>query len=112
MRSKRPSRPCADLLRFDVAVDLDAAARIFRRRRRGGITPRGMIDCMIASVAHRRRAKLLAFDSDLTRVADVAGIGMDEASRLTVRRDPYRVLRRGLNPMPHPWTTWTIWTSR
>ena len=71
-----------DLLRFDAAVDFDAAARIYRACRREGVTPRGMIDCMIASVAHRRGAALLAFDADLNRIADVIGIEVDEASRL------------------------------
>lgn len=70
-----------DLLRFDAAVDFDAAARIYRACRRVGVTPRGMVDCMIASVAHRHGASLLALDADLARVADVVGIEMDEASR-------------------------------
>jgi predicted nucleic acid-binding protein len=71
-----------DLLPFDVAADFDAAVRIYRRCRRAGITPRGMIDCMIASVAWRRRAALLAYDADLDRVARVVGIDLDEASLL------------------------------
>lgn len=70
-----------DLLQFDAAVDFDAAARIYRACRRVGVTPRGMVDCMIASVAHRHGAALLALDSDLNRVADVVGIEMDGASR-------------------------------
>lgn len=69
-----------DLLRFDAAVDFDAAARIYRSCRRVGITPRGMVDCMIASVAQRHSASLLAADADLARVASVVGIEMDEAS--------------------------------
>jgi predicted nucleic acid-binding protein len=69
-----------DLLRFDTAADFDAAARIYRSCRRSGITPRGMVDCMIASVAWRHGAALLAHDSDLTRVATVVGIAIDEAS--------------------------------
>lgn len=68
------------LLGFDAAVDFDVAARIYRRCRRAGTTPRGMVDCMIASVAHRHRATLLAADSDLSRVARIVGIGMDDAS--------------------------------
>ncbi len=68
------------LLRFDAAVDFDAAARIYRSCRRVGITPRGMVDCMIASVAHRYGATLLARDADLDRVARVVGIEMDDAS--------------------------------
>ena len=32
------------LLRFDAAADFDAAARIYRRCRGAGFTPRGMVD--------------------------------------------------------------------
>jgi predicted nucleic acid-binding protein len=69
-----------ELLRFDAAIDFDAAARIYRACRRAGITPRGMVDCMIASVAQRHGASLLAADADLARVARVVGIEMDQAS--------------------------------
>ncbi len=69
-----------ELLHFDAASDFDAAVRIYRRCRRAGITPRGMIDCMIASVAWRRGAALLANDPDLDRVARIVGIDLDDAS--------------------------------
>jgi predicted nucleic acid-binding protein len=69
-----------DLLGFDAAIDFDAATRIYRACRRVGIAPRGMVDCMIASVAQRYGADLLALDVDLRRVAGVVGIEMDEAS--------------------------------
>ena len=65
------------LLRFDAAIDFDAASRIYRTCRRNGVTPRGMIDCMVASVAHRYNATLLASDADLQRVAQVIGIPLD-----------------------------------
>ena len=68
------------LLGFDVAADFDAAAGIYRRCRRVGVTPRGLIDCMIASVARRHGATLLAADTDLSRVAGVVGIELDRAS--------------------------------
>lgn len=68
------------LLTLDVAVDFDAAAAIYRRCRRVGVTPRGLIDCVIASVALRHRAALLAADSDVRRVAAVVGIELDDAS--------------------------------
>jgi predicted nucleic acid-binding protein len=68
------------LLRFDAVADFDAAARIYRRCRAVGVTPRGLIDCMIAAVARRKGAVLLAHDVDLDRVAQVIGIGMDEGS--------------------------------
>jgi predicted nucleic acid-binding protein len=69
-----------DLLRFEVAADFEAAAAIYRRCRRVGVTPRGLIDCMIASVAWRHRASLLAADADLGRVAAVVGIDLDRTS--------------------------------
>lgn len=69
-----------DLAPFDAVTDFDAATRIYRRCRHVGITPRGMVDCMIAAVAHRRDLTLLAWDADLVRVADVIGIDVDEAS--------------------------------
>jgi predicted nucleic acid-binding protein len=68
------------LLPFDPVADFDAAARIYRRCRAAGVTPRGMIDCMVAAVAHRCGAALLACDADLGRVASVLGIAMDDAS--------------------------------
>jgi predicted nucleic acid-binding protein len=69
-----------DLLRFDATADFDAATRIYRRCRNAGITPRGMIDCMIAAVAWRQGVAVLAYDADLDRVARVIGVDLDEAS--------------------------------
>ena len=68
------------LLGFDAAADFDAAASIYRRCRRAGVTPREMVDCMITSVAMRHRATLLAADVDLSRVATIVGIDLDDAS--------------------------------
>jgi predicted nucleic acid-binding protein len=69
-----------ELLSFDAAADFDGAVRIYRRCRAEGITPRGIVDCMIASVAWRREATLLAHDADMDRVANVIGLELDEAS--------------------------------
>jgi hypothetical protein len=69
------------LLRFDA--DFTAAARIYRTCRRAGITPRGMIDCLIAAVAWRHHATLLSHDSDLQHVTQVMGISLDDASLRT-----------------------------
>jgi predicted nucleic acid-binding protein len=68
------------LLGFDAAIDFEAATKIYRQCRRAGITPRGMVDCMIASVAHRHGASLLTADADLSRVAKVVEITLDDAS--------------------------------
>ncbi|HYJ67710.1 MAG TPA: PIN domain-containing protein [Nocardioidaceae bacterium] len=69
-----------ELLPFDAAADFEAAARIYRRCRGAGVTPRGMVDCQIAAVAWRRGAALLSRDVDLYRVATVIGIEVDTAS--------------------------------
>lgn len=68
------------LLPFDAVSDFDAAAQIYRRCRRAGVTPRGMVDCMIAAVAWRRGAALLCRDVDLERLAGVIGIDLDRPS--------------------------------
>jgi predicted nucleic acid-binding protein len=65
------------LLRSDPVIDFDAATRIYRSCRRVGVTPRGLVDCMIASVAARHDATLLAVDGDLHQIADVVGIPID-----------------------------------
>ena len=69
-----------DLLRFDAAVDLDAAMRIYRRSRHAEIIPKGMVQCMVASVAWRSGAALLSSDRTLIRIARVVGIEVDRAS--------------------------------
>ena len=69
-----------ELLSFEAVPDFDGAVRIYRRCRAAGVTPRGMVDCMIASVAWRRDATLLAHDADMDRVARVIGIDIDDAS--------------------------------
>ncbi|MCB0948125.1 MAG: PIN domain-containing protein [Mycobacterium sp.] len=68
------------LAHFDAVTDFDAATRVHRRCRQAGVTPRGMVDCMIAAVAHRCGLALLAWDADMSRVAQVIGIELDEAS--------------------------------
>jgi predicted nucleic acid-binding protein len=69
-----------NLLTFEAAADFDGAVRIYRRCRQAGVTPRGLLDCMIAAVAWRRGASLLSYDADMARVADVVKIELDEAS--------------------------------
>ncbi|MGH9088692.1 MAG: hypothetical protein ACRDYZ_11400 [Acidimicrobiales bacterium] len=40
-----------ELLGFDGAVDFVGATHVYRRCRQAGVTPSGLIDCMIATVA-------------------------------------------------------------
>jgi predicted nucleic acid-binding protein len=69
-----------EFLAFEAVADFDGAVRIYRRCRSAGITPRGMVDCMIAAVALRRGATLLAYDAVLDRVGRVVGLDIDVAS--------------------------------
>ena len=68
------------LLPFESPTDFEGAAHVYRRCRAAGVTPRGMVDCMVATVAQRTGASLLAQDADLARVAQLIGIELDEAS--------------------------------
>ncbi len=68
------------LAQLDPVSDFDAAARIYRRCRAAGVTPRGLLDCLIAAVAWRHEAPLLAYDVDLARIAAVVGAPLDPAS--------------------------------
>ncbi|MBS1847879.1 MAG: PIN domain nuclease [Actinobacteria bacterium] len=65
---------------LETPTDFDGAATIYRRCRSVGVTPRGLIDCMIAAVARRNGLTLLARDMDLARIADIVGIELDPAS--------------------------------
>jgi predicted nucleic acid-binding protein len=69
-----------ELLGFDAVSDFDGAVAIYRRCRAAGVTPRGMLDCMIAAVAWRTGATLLSHDADMDRVAGVVEIELDETS--------------------------------
>jgi predicted nucleic acid-binding protein len=68
------------LVPFDAVTDFEAAAVIYRRCRASGITPRGLLDCMIAAVAWRSGASMLSHDVDLDRVASVIDLRVDSAS--------------------------------
>jgi predicted nucleic acid-binding protein len=68
------------LRRFDADVDFAAAAHIYRQCRGVGITPRGLIDCMLVAVARRHADAILSCDVDLDRVCRVVGVPLDPAS--------------------------------
>lgn len=67
-------------LPFDPVADFEAAATIYRSCRKAGVTPRGMIDCMICAVALRCGAQVLAHDVDFGRVGLVMSISLDASS--------------------------------
>lgn len=76
----RSARHHADLRRLltsfrwiaaDSVADFEGAAALYRQCRVAGVTPRGLIDCMIASIALRSGATLLADDRDFAEMAKV-----------------------------------------
>lgn len=58
-------------VRADPVADFEAAATLYRQCRATGFTPRGLLDCMIASIALRTGAELLANDRDFAAMAAV-----------------------------------------
>jgi predicted nucleic acid-binding protein len=68
------------LLPFETPTDFEGAADIYRRSRAAGVTPGGLLDCMIAQVALRTGATLLSNDATLSRVAQVIGVELDVAA--------------------------------
>lgn len=76
----RDDRRHADLRRLltsfgwiatDPVADFEGAAKVYRDCRAGGVTPRGLVDCMIASIAMRTRSELLTADRDFADMARI-----------------------------------------
>ncbi|MGH3928475.1 MAG: type II toxin-antitoxin system VapC family toxin [Pseudonocardiaceae bacterium] len=68
------------LLRFDPIAHFPGAVHIYRSCRRAGVTPRGLVDCLIAAVATSTATPVLAHDRDFARIADVVDLTLDEHS--------------------------------
>lgn len=63
----------------DPAADFEGAARIYRSCRAAGITPRGLVDCMIASIAIRSGTTVLAADADFEQIGTVVPLRREKA---------------------------------
>ncbi len=73
---------------FDVELvhprdDFEAATDLYQRCRMIGVTPRGLLDCLIAAVAARIGRPLLHHDRDLSPLAAAAGV-VEAPGSLTV----------------------------
>jgi len=85
-RSDRREQDLRDLLAvfpalpFRGTADLDAGVTTFRRCRQVGVTPDGLIDCVIVAIALREGATLLTADAGQARIAQVMGVPLDPAS--------------------------------
>jgi predicted nucleic acid-binding protein len=58
-----------EFLAVEGPADYEQAAELYRLCRRGGETPRKLSDCLIAAVAIRTGAELLAADADFEAIA-------------------------------------------
>jgi predicted nucleic acid-binding protein len=63
---------------FDAVADFEGAAKIYRSCRAAGISPRGLIDCMIANVAIRSGSGLLTADRDFGAMARIVPLRLAE----------------------------------
>ena len=65
---------------INATGDFEGAATLYRSLRSAGITPRGLIDCMVAVIALRSGAAILATDKDFARIASVVPPQLDIAT--------------------------------
>ncbi|MEA1902956.1 MAG: PIN domain nuclease [Actinomycetota bacterium] len=75
-RLRRMLMSC-DWLPFLPSSDFEGAASIYQACRWNGVTPRGLVDCLIAAVAIRSGAAILAHDRDFERIASVVPLHLD-----------------------------------
>jgi predicted nucleic acid-binding protein len=67
----------------DPVADFEGASIVYRRCREVGITPRGLIDCMIVNIALRSGSSILAFDRDIELMSSVLHFELDPASSVS-----------------------------
>ena len=58
----------------EAVADFEGAASVYRNCRQAGVTPRGLIDCMIATIALRTGSEVLTADKDFAAMAQVVPI--------------------------------------
>jgi hypothetical protein len=63
----------------NAGADFEGAARVYRVCRAAGLTPSGLIDCMIASIALRTDSAVLAADQDFEQMASILPLRIDSA---------------------------------
>lgn len=64
----------------NAAVDFEGAAHLYRACRASGVTPRGLNDCMIATIAIRSGASVLTSDRDFAAMSLVVPLDIDSGS--------------------------------
>lgn len=58
-------------LPLDPATDFDSSAQIYAHCRRNGVTPRGLIDTLIAAIALRTECALMTSDRDFAAMENL-----------------------------------------
>lgn len=59
---------------LDPATDFDSSAQIYAQSRRNGITPRGLLDTLIAAIALRAECKLMTSDRDFAALGTLLSL--------------------------------------
>jgi len=62
----------------DTVSDFEGASVIYRQCRKEGITPRGLIDCIIVNIAIRTSSQLLAADKDFHDISKVVPVKLTQ----------------------------------
>ncbi len=62
----------------DTGADFEGASRVYRICRAAGLQPSGLIDCMVASIALRTDAAVLAADRHFEQMASVLPLRLDQ----------------------------------
>ncbi len=70
-----------EFVAVDGPADYECAAELYRLCRRGGETPRKLSDCLIAAVAIRAGAELLAADADFETIGRHTALRLAGMSR-------------------------------
>jgi len=68
-------------IRADASVDFEGAARLYQTCRASGVTPRGLNDCMIATIALRSGSPVLTADRDFAAMSQVVPLEIDRSFR-------------------------------
>ena len=63
----------------DPVADFEGAATVYQACRFGGVTPRGLIDCMIVSIALRTGSSLLSADRDCSEIARILPLRIERS---------------------------------
>ena len=62
----------------DPVADFEGAAGVYRACRGAGITPRGLLDCMIVSIALRTGSSLLSAERDFAQMSSILPLNIVE----------------------------------